>query len=195
MNKKFFETKIKPLLNYIGLIGSIITSIAYIIVVVVLIIGFNSSKTFSESITFSIVSALIGLIIIQFMKIQGITFAKNLEENQEILKLYYHTKTKDKKLRSIRFYWITSVIKDVLLKATTMALTTASVIYIVIAGTQDWNMFLLAIVNLLMFICFGILTLSNSYDFFNNKHIPYLKEMLKLEDEECLTLTEKHIET
>jgi hypothetical protein len=30
-----------------------------------------------------------------------------------------------------------------------------------------------------MFICFGLLTLSNSYDFYNNKHIPFIKEVLK----------------
>lgn len=178
-NKKIFEEKIKPILTYVGTIGAILTSVAYIITIVVLIVGFKAQKNLSESIVFSIVSALIGIVIIQFMKIQGIEFAKQLPENQEILKLYNNTQTVDKKPHSIKYYWITSIIKDIVIKGTSMCLTTAAIIYIVIEGSQDWNMFLLAIVNLVMFICFGMLTLTSSYDFYNDRHIPYINSLIK----------------
>ena len=178
-NKKIFEEKIKPILTYVGTIGAILTSVAYIITIVVLIVGFKAQKNLNESIVFSIVSALIGIVIIQFMKIQGIEFAKQLPENQEILKLYNNTQTVDKKPHSIKYYWITSVIKDIVIKGTSMCLTTAAIIYIVIEGSQDWNMFLLAIVNLVMFICFGMLTLTSSYDFYNDRHIPYINSLIK----------------
>jgi hypothetical protein len=178
-NKKIFEEKIKPILTYVGTIGAILTSIAYIVTIVVLIVGFKAQKNLHESIIFSIVSALIGIVIIQFMKIQGIEFAKQLPENQEILKLYNNTQTVDKKPHSIKYYWITSVIKDIVIKGTSMCLTTAAIIYIVIEGSQDWNMFLLAIVNLVMFICFGMLTLTSSYDFYNDRHIPYINSLIK----------------
>ena len=34
-----------------------------------------------------------------------------------------------------------------------------------------------------MFICFGFISLVNAYDFFNNQHVPYMKEQLALIDE------------
>ena len=61
----------------------------------------------------------------------------------------------------------------------TLGATTIGLIYIVIQGSNDYNMLLLAIVNLLMFICFGFLSLVNAYDFFNQKHVPYMVEQLK----------------
>ena len=47
-----------------------------------------------------------------------------------------------------------------------------------IQGSNDWNLLLLAMVNLIMFICFGFLALVNAYEFFNNKFIPYMKEKI-----------------
>ena len=41
----FFEEKVLPILHYVGLIGAIIMSIAYIILIVVLIFGFKAEKT------------------------------------------------------------------------------------------------------------------------------------------------------
>ena len=34
-----------------------------------------------------------------------------------------------------------------------------------------------------MFICFGFISLVNAYDFFNNQHVPYMKEQLALINE------------
>ena len=49
----------------------------------------------------------------------------------------------------------------------------------------DYNLLFLAVVNLLMFICFGFISLVNAYDFYNNKHVPYMKEQLsKVEQQE-----------
>lgn len=36
----------------------------------------------------------------------------------------------------------------------------------------------MAIVNLLMFVCFGFISLVGAYDFYNNNHVPYMKEQL-----------------
>ena len=159
MQKETFEKKISPILQYIGAIGAGLTSVAYVIVIFVLIRGFQYHQT-KQTIVFALVNAAIGLIICQFLKVQGISFAKNLPENQEILKEYYDTKTKDKKLRNINFYWITSVIKDVAFKGISLIITTAGLIYTVIQGSNDWNLLFLAIVNLIMFISIGLLSLN-----------------------------------
>ena len=168
--KSFFEKKIQPILQYVGVIGAILMSIMYIIVVVILIIGFKA-QSIQNTIVFAIINAIVGLIIMQFLKIQGISFAKNLPENIEIIKQYYNTKTRDKKIQSIKYYWTTSLIKDFIFKGISIASTTAGIIYIVIVGSNDYTLLLLALVNLILFICFGLLALNSAYEFYNNKHV------------------------
>ena len=96
MKKEVFENKVKPILTYVGAIGAILTSCAYIILMIVLIKGFHYEQT-QQAVLFAIVNAIVGLIIANFLKYQGLTFAKELPENEEIVKEYYSTKTKDKK--------------------------------------------------------------------------------------------------
>ena len=196
--KSFFEKKIQPILQYIGVIGATLMSIMYIITVVILIIGFKA-QSIQNTLVFAIINAIVGLIIMQFLKIQGISFAKNLPENIEIVKQYYNTKTKDKKIQSIKYYWISSLIKDFISKGLSVAFTTAGIIYIVIVGSNDYTLLLLALVNLILFICFGLLALNNAYEFYNNKHVPYMQEMIKnkitkKEIEKCLQSMVKNLE-
>ena len=196
--KSFFEKKIQPILQYVGVIGAILMSIMYIITVVILIIGFKA-QSIQNTIVFAIINAIVGLMIMQFLKIQGISFAKNLPENIEIIKQYYNTKTKDKKIQSIKYYWISSLIKDFISKGLSVAFTTAGIIYIVIVGSNDYTLLLLALVNLILFICFGLLSLNNAYEFYNNKHVPYMQEMIKnkitkKEIEICLQSMVKNLE-
>ena len=196
--KSFFEKKIQPILQYVGVIGATLMSIMYIITVVILIIGFKA-QSIQNTIVFAIINAIVGLMIMQFLKIQGISFAKNLPENIEIIKQYYNTKTKDKKIQSIKYYWISSLIKDFISKGLSVAFTTAGIIYIVIVGSNDYTLLLLALVNLILFICFGLLALNNAYEFYNNKHVPYMQEMIKnkitkKEIEKCLQSMVKNLE-
>ena len=177
IEKTTLEKKILPILNYVGIIGAAIMTIAYIIAVFVLIKGFKA-ETLLQTTIFGCVNAATGFVIMQFLKIQGVSFAKMLPENQEVIKDYYRTKTKDKKIRSITYFWTTSVIKDVLTKCATLAATTIGLIYIVIQGSNDYNLLFLAIVNLLMFMCFGFISLVNAYDFYNQRHVPYMVEQL-----------------
>lgn len=194
------EDKILPILKYIGTIGAIISSVMYIIVVFVLIYGFEKQNILETTI-FGIINAIMGFIIMQFLKVQGEDLAKSDPENQKILKEYNSRKTEDKKFRSMTYYWITSVVKDVLIKCTTVAITSIGVIYIVIKGNKNYNLILLAFANLLLFASFGLLSLNKAYNFFNDMHIPYIKEQIKastVESEkekiECLNLETKSSE-
>lgn len=183
IEKTTLEKKILPILNYVGIIGACIMVVAYIIAVFVLIRGFQAEALLQTTI-FGCVNAATGFVIMQFLKIQGVSFAKMLPENEQIIKDYYQTKTKDKKVHSIKYFWTTSVIKDIIVKCLTLAATTVGLIYIVIQGSNDYNLLFLAIVNLLMFVCFGFISLVNAYDFFNNNHVPYMKEQLAKVNEE-----------
>lgn len=173
-----FEKHIKPALRYIGLIGASIMAVLYVVIVVVLITGFEE-HVLTDDIIFALVTSAVGFIIMQFLKYQGTTFAKEQTVNKEILKEYYEYRAKKKKVHSIRYYWIVSVIADMISKVFTIVVTTTGIIYIIIQGMHDYTLILLALVNLLMFVCFGMVSLSNAYDFFNTNHMPYIKEQLK----------------
>lgn len=172
------QEKLINVLKYIGIIGATICSVAYIFVVIVLIQGFKVETT-TQTIIFAVVNAIVGFIIMQFLKVQGEQFAKNKPENKKIIDEYYNSKTKDKKLHSMRYYWVTSIITDIFTKVLTVFASTFGIIYIVVVGSNDWNLLVLAFVNLLLFICFGLLALNNAFEFFNNKHIPYMIEKVR----------------
>ena len=188
-NKSVFDTKIKPLLLYVGTIGAILMVIAYIAVVLVLIFGFKV-KSLQKALLFAFINAVVGLIIAQFLKVQGIDFAKSLPENKTIMDEYIKSRIKEKKLHSITYYWVKSVLTDIVTKGLTVALTTTGIIYIVIEGSNDYSMILLAIVNLLMFICFGLLALVKAYDYYNEMHIPYILQ--KIENNKINNLEDKN---
>ena len=172
-----FEKRIKPVLKYVGTIGAVLTSIAYLIMITILIQGFKLQQT-PQIVTFALINAGVGLIIANFLKYQGISFAKGLPQNEEIEKEYYSTKTKDKKNHSLTFFWITSVIKDIIFKGISIAASTFGLIYIVIVGSHDWSLMLMAFVNLILFICFGLLSLNKAYDYYNNVFVNYMKEKI-----------------
>lgn len=179
----FFEKRIKPALLYIGSIGAALTSVAYVALVCILIFGFLAHSA-TQTLVFAIINAIIGLIIMQFLKVQGQDFAKSIPSNKVILDEYYRTRTKDKKLHSIKYFWVKTIITDLITKGISIAFTTIGIIYIVITGSQDYTLLILAFVNLVMFFCFGLLSLSKAYDFFNNEHMAYVQEQLRLYKEQ-----------
>lgn len=202
MEKKSKYKWVTEILNYVGTIGAVIMSIAYIIIVWVLIKGFEVQRV--QTITvFAGVNAGVGFIILQFLKVQGQTLAEMDEENKKVIDAYHSTKTKDKKNHSMKFFWTTTVVKDLFVKAIPFGLMALGVIYIVIKGSGDYSLLGLAVVNLLMFICFGLLGLSKAYNYVYRTYIPYIKEQMKAstdeesekEKNECLNLETKNGET
>lgn len=182
--KSIFETRIKPILKYIGTIGATLMCIAYVVIVCIMVFGFSAEHKFMETLCFALVNALVGVIIMQLLKIQGIDFARALPDNMRVISQYNTTNTKDKKPHSIKFFWVTSILKDVAIKGISIIVTTLGAVYIVIQGSQDYTLLLLAVVNLIMFICFGLLSLVNAYDFYNEQHIPYILGKIKEAEKE-----------
>jgi hypothetical protein len=174
MEQTFFEKKLKPILLYMGTIVSVVMAIAYILVVFVLIEGFKVDKLLNTTI-FSIITAAIGFCIMQMLKIQGQSFAKNLPANKDIIDKYSKREgEKERKYKSLKRYWITSAISDAVVKCLTLALTSIGMIYIMIEGSGDYSLLILAGVNLLMFAGFGLIALCKAYDFFNEEYVPYM---------------------
>ena len=181
MTQTFFERKIKPILLYVGTIGAIMMSIGYIVLMFVLVLGFKSTTSLTSSIMFALVNAIVGFIIMQFLKIQGIDFAKQLPNNLQLIEEYNRLiakKPKKKKHHTLKYFWTKSIIGDALGKALMTAISTAGIIYIVIEGSNDYNMILLSVVNLILFACFGLISLVRAYEFYNEQYIPYIGEQI-----------------
>lgn len=176
--KNTFEEKIKPFLTYVGAIGAVFSGIMYILATIVLIMGFQA-KTFTQAIVFAVVSAVLGLIIMFFLRYQGLSFAKAIPENQEVLNKYNNKQAKTKH-HTLKYFWIKNTVIDVLIKGCTVTLSTAGIIYIVIEGSQDFKLILLAIANLILFACLGLIALANAYDFYNEQWVPYMNEQIEL---------------
>lgn len=193
-NNTFFEKHVKPILIWIGTIVSAIMAVAYIIVVFVLIKGFKVDTILNTTI-FSLVTAIVGFCMMQMLKIQGQSFAANTEENKKIVKEYTKTfSTKNKKAHTMRYYWVTSGTVDILTKCVTLALTSIGMVYIMIEGSQDYNLLLLAVVNLLMFAGFGLVGMVNTYDFYNESYVPYMLEQIKNINKEKIETNVIHTE-
>lgn len=177
-SKNFFEKKIQPAILYIGLIGAIISSIGYIALVIVLIQGFKV-QAIKQTLAYAIVNAIVGLIIANFLKYQGTAFAENLPENKKIKEEYFSDALKETKYKDISYFWATSLIKDIIFKGITLFASTAGLIYIVIKGSQDYSLLLMAFVNLLLFISFGLLSLSKAYNYYNNIYVNFMKQQIE----------------
>lgn len=171
--KSIFEKNIKPALSYVGTIGSILMVVAYVVIVFIMVFGFSVTDI-TQTVTFAVVNAIVGFIIMQLLRIQGIDFAKQIPYNQKAMKDYNALIPKDEKHYSMKRYWAGAIVKDLITKVTTIIITTTGLIYIVIAGSRDYMLFLMAVVNIIMFICFGLLALVNSYEFYNEQHIPFI---------------------
>lgn len=198
MENTTFEKKVKPFLLWMGTIVSAVMAVAYIIVVFVLINGFKVDTLLNTSV-FSIVTAIIGFCIMQMLKIQGQAFAQQIPGNKKISDEYHKTKTKDKKSHSMKYYWITSGARDILIKCLTLGLTSVGMVYIMIEGSGDYSLFLLAGVNLLMFAGFGLISLVKTYDFYNDFYVPFMLERIaeakqdEKETESSLAVVEKEL--
>ena len=97
------EKRLINILKYVGIIGAAICSVAYIVVVLVLIQGFKVESN-TQTVTFALVNAVVGFIILTFLKIQGESFAKSLPENVAISEAYYEAETRDKKYHSMKYF-------------------------------------------------------------------------------------------
>ena len=189
------NNKVKQFLEYTGIIGSIISAFAYILVTLVIVWGFQTAIDIQKQLLFAILGAFSGLMITFFLRGQGVIFAKKEENSKAVMKEYYEKINKKKtikQLHTIKHYIIVQTIGDVFLKGITMAVSTYFVLYIFMEGSGDYALIFLALSNILMFTCFGMVALSKAYDKYLDEHIPAIKEIIeKLDQARSIALKEK----
>jgi hypothetical protein len=173
--------RIKEFLLYTGIIGSIISGLSYLIMTYVIVVGFVTAIDQEKQILFSVLGALIGLVITFLLRGQGINFARKEDESQEVMKEYHQLINKKKTIKqmhTIKHYVIVSTLIDVITKGITIGITTWFILFIFMEGNGDFSLFILAISNLLMFTGFGLVGLSKGYDKYKEEHIPVIKTII-----------------
>lgn len=180
---KILTEKVKSLVFWAGLISSIISAVAYIIIVFVMVFGFRVETTLTNNIVFSLITAFVGLLISQFLKWQGISFAKKEEDVAEVWERYYKRKTKKRKYRSLKSFWIKSFLTDMFFKSLMIALISVGTVYVFISASGDVMRILMALFNLTLFAGFGMMSLSKAYDFTKEEHVAYMLRQMEIESE------------
>src|SRR5690554_1825705 len=85
-NKKEFYERVKNALTYTGVILAVVAAIAYLILVYIIIYGFEVNYSKDQLIAFIVLGAIVGLLINIAMRIQGIDFAKITPTAKVVLK-------------------------------------------------------------------------------------------------------------
>lgn len=138
-------------------------------------------QEFKASVLFAIVNALIGILINVLLRYQGQKYAEI--ENEELCNKFYRKKIKEsKKFISMTVWNVISVIKDFIIKGLTTAFSICGVVYISIEGSKNPIQILITLVTLVLFACFGLISMNSSYYRFYNVQVPYME--LKIKEKE-----------
>lgn len=177
LQKKSHEILLK-ILNNIGIIGSILAAIADIICVIIFVYGIKIDINTQSMIIFAIINAIIGILINVLLRYQGQKYAEI--ENEELCNKFYKKKAeKKKKYISMRTWNGLSFIKDVLIKGVTTTFSIAGAIYITIEGSHNPIMILISLFTLVLFACFGLVSMNSAYCRFYNIQVPHMEIEIK----------------
>ena len=186
--KKGYE-KWKDFLTYTGIVMAVISSIVYLIVVFILINGFEVDYSKEEIISFLLLGAATGVMINIAMRIQGLDLARLTPKAKEVqAKLNDLTaKSKEVKLRPLWVMHLANTARDILIKGGTITLTMYYAISISYKGLGEQKYMLLAFANVFLYFGLSLITMNKSYDYYIDKNIPYMeKQIFKLEEERRL---------
>lgn len=183
--KKGYE-KWKDFLTYTGIAMAIISAIVYLIVVFILINGFEVDYSKEEIISFLLLGAATGVMINISMRIQGLDLARLTTKAKEVqTKLNDLTaKSKTVKLRPLWFMHLVNTLRDIIFKGGTITLTMYFAISISYKGLGEQKYMLLALANVFMYLGLSLITMNKAYDYYIDKNIPFMeKQIFKLEEE------------
>lgn len=172
-------------LNNIGIIGAIMAGIADIIFVIIFVVGVKIDIKINSIILFAVVNSLIGLLINILLRYQGIKYAEI--ENQETVSKYYNKIVEEnKKPLELGTWQLIQGLKDFLIKGLLTVFSIFGVIYISIEGSKNPIQILITLASLILFTCFGLISMNNSYDRFYNIQLPYMEiEIKKRSEKKC----------
>lgn len=176
MQKKSHEVLLK-LLNNIGVVGAILCAVADIIFVIIMVFGIKVEIRMSAMAIFAVVNALVGLMINFLLRYQGKKYAEI--ENEELCKAYYNKRVREVKYVSFNKWMTLQTFKDAAIKGGGTAFSIFGLIYISVEGSENPIQLLLTLVTLVLFACFGLMSMNSAYERFYNVQIPFMKMQLE----------------
>jgi len=181
MNKKQFYERIKDVLTYTGIALAVIAGIAYLIIIYILVFGFNIHYNREQLVAFLLLGGAVGVLINIAMRIQGIDFAKLTPTAKQVMEELTKLSgiSDDVKIRPMWVMFVTTILKDIIVKGGTIGLSLYFVIDISYQGLGEEKYFYLAFANLLLYFGLGLLSMSKAYDYYLESHIPYMKQKIK----------------
>lgn len=171
------NNKIERILLFTGLIGAITGGIGYILIIVAIVLGFETDLSMQQQILIAVVGAVDGILINIALRYQGIALAKELPESKDINARYQKIINYDKEpkvYKLIGWFMGWAIVRDIIFKGITVSLTTYLVIFAFVEGNGDYSLFLVALANLLLFAGFGTMGLSGMYKKYVDEHLPAL---------------------
>lgn len=162
------------LLNNIGIVGAVLTAIVDILLTVVFIVGVDINIDANACIVFAVVNACVGILINTLLRYQGQKYAEI--ENQDICDKFYNKQAKEKKYIPFWLWNIIQFIKDILIKGCTVAFSIGGALYLTIEGSKNPIQLLFTLTTLVLFTCFGLISMNSSYYRFYNIQIPYMQK-------------------
>lgn len=176
LQKKSHAVLLK-LLNNIGIVGSILAAIADIIFVVIAVVGIKIEVEPFGLVLYSVVNALIGVLISNLLRYQGKKYGEI--ENEELCQEFYNKEIKEKKYLSMNTWMGLKALQDVLMKGCTTAFCIFGVTYITIQGTKNPIQILITLATLVLFACFGLMAMNSAYCRFYNIQIPFMEMKIR----------------
>lgn len=170
------------LLNNIGIVGAILAAIADLAFVIIMVLGVQINAKLSSIIIFSVVNALVGIMINILLRYQGKKYAEL--ENTDLCNKFYNKQVREKKYLSIGWWMALSSLKDILVKGVTTSFSIFGMIYLSIEGSKNPIQILMTIATLIMFACFGLIAMNGAYERFYNVQIPFMEMKIKEKEKE-----------
>lgn len=165
------------LLNNIGIVGAVLAAVADIVFVIIMVLGVHVDAEMSAIVIFAVVNALIGILINILLRFQGKKYAEI--ENEELCKLFYNKRVKEKKYISMNAWMTLKSLEDFIIKGVTTAFSIFGIIYISITGSKNPIQILITVASLILFACFGLIGMNSAYERFYNVQVPYMELKVK----------------
>lgn len=158
-------------------------AVAYLILVVILVVGVKQSMMLQQRVWFLVLGAITGVLITMSLLTQGIQLSSSLPDNEKTLKKYnslkYGVKKKAEWMNTMWFFTIKNFVITLFTKVLSVAASTWLVLNIVIEGSGEATLVLTAIANIVMYLGFGMLTLNKAYNWHDQDYIELVKTKIK----------------
>lgn len=185
-NKEKLKLTLQDILKYIGFAMAAITIVVYLVILYIIVFGFENSVSSDKLIFFLLLNNIAGILISIGLRIQGVDLAKNTKVAKDTIKEYSDLLVTDKsvKLRPLWVFHMVNIIKDIFTKGVITFFTLYFTITVIIYGLGDAKYFVLGFANIFMYVGFGLIALSKAYEHYIERQIPFLKQKINKMKEE-----------